>query len=1789
MEEESGVNWLEFWNASSSSSFSNYDPRKEHENKLKGWQKKLLQVENDIDIVNNKKEGFEGREKVAVKGLNTDVINGKIRYYPYAIGLSYQEHNDLNAFALARLRLKKSNLLKNIAKSEKEIREIDEARAKQKLANNGGVKPSVSAESPTNAHDAHSLRGALSRVMDNTFGEGWFSRLESTGKFKAISHAEAANLIGKNAHVEAQHSTHGDVVAFHNPSDATTYFVADNIGRHTSDNRLLGLVMHEVGVHALRLGASDPVFSTLKRQFEQLKASNKQVREAFARVPADTHGSNTTEEAMGYFLEHNPTAPLGKRIVEAFRQMLRKLGNTLKGLEKTKFMQWANKLSEQELRDMAMKALRNAPDSLSHAPLDGAENRAKYSAPADRFYSALKRAFINAPAKMFGNPQQVKQWLASNAAKFDVKKDEIYWSGINDWLDMQEGKVSRDDVDAFLAANGVQVRDVVLGSDKRYPDTWEDRSDDGGESLEERMNALEDIFGDAVWDSNAKHQSLTLPGGKDYKELVVTIPTVEPYNERDDTHFGDVGEGKQVAWLRMNTRTDSEGRGVLFLEEVQSQRGADGRTDGFIDYNAPTNRLRREIKAKMKAMDLKLVTLTKRRIEFRAEAARLHLAGLPATDPKVAFLQNEIDGFSAQIKNIVYELEPLMAQYQQLGVDTRRVPPAPFIADANNKATNAYISLLMKKAISEAIDNKQNVVAWTTGRQQADRYDLSKHCSEVAYVPETGTLAAYDKEGTNVLYQENVPRDKVQNYIGKELADKLLSGEPVKREGKYDSLDLSGDALYIEPAWTQAMYGDNNGLDAQGKPSLVMQAAMEIARKMGGEVGSTTISETGKQPALIITPKMAQKVSDEGMPLFSRHSPAVEEFLNRPNQLTRVMQADTMVNKVRQFMDNFSSETLAAKIVDPSRPLARVLQDKPLYDHVQNLRRADIIWRMNAQSVVNLIQGALRSGHVVKAGSGMLRIDPNSNSQATPAHILETAVTIGKAQGFDGPQVFSELVRILRGEEIIDQDAELRKTAPDYHQKAEEYRARGKESTARKFEAVAKERETLDRNKGMVTGDDIQKAHALLQAVPEFKGLIGLMRENTRNLVDLMHSVGMITPELQATWNSQEYYFPMQVYEDMPTMLDDARQSLDARVGRGAKTMKTIDKAHGHTHQVNFWDNMSRQTAYIVGNAMRNETRNAILQQLVTSGNAHYSANQTGKGTRVLDDGRTVHISEDQVVTYVDGKKSYWTVPEPALYDTFNEFHHVLSPIMQLFGGMTNVLRTTALVMPSYWFKQLTVDPIHATFVSNVGLVTPLHSMKAIVDILLGKSGTEKILQRHGALGNVHTTFNRNDLIASIGHALKPQPSGIAKLGHALYRVHGSVDSATRVAVYDKAFKRATQAGMGAAEAENLAAMKAVEAMNFAVHGNSATLNTVRHMVPFFSAALTGLDSLYRACKGHNLNPEEKARTQSNFLAAAGIMALSTSIYTLLMLRDKNYKDVKALDKDNNWLIPLPDDAMGNHNFARVPVPYETGFLLKTFPEVLMRYMMHDASTKEFLKSLADGLMRNLPPMTPVGQAFNPMLDIMHNHNPLTGRPIESLNDQRVDKGLRGAATASELAMFMSNDLALKHINLSPVQIDWLIKGYFAEWGSIGTGLASALIKGLEGKDSTPTKDWMHERGNPLHAFTTDPTSTRGMAQLYDLLQSTDEVVNTVHALRKQGKGGEAREYMADPDRKKLVGVRSQIRNMADAEAAIRQNIARLADRPDTPMNRKAIAMQQEKARRIAQNADKLAHKAGLK
>lgn len=530
------------------------------------------------------------------------------------------------------------------------------------------------------------------------------------------------------------------------------------------------------------------------------------------------------------------------------------------------------------------------------------ESRAKFSkgTKPSGLYSKLEQVVGNAPPKVFGKASQVKLWLQSNAAKNGVKKDEMYWTGINEWLDTR-GRVSKEDVSKFLEGNGVQVEEVslsdepvvlkrpssntrdtpiLLGISESFPEVYDSgalraelkgaledermlgfdtaaeavdalRADPNwaetwGVSTESRLGqAFTNWFGylDAVAEGSSRHagidyqkakhntKGLTLPGGKDYKEVVLTSPSVEKFKEDDETHFGDVGRGKQIAWMRNNVR-ETENGDTLFLEEIQSQRAQEGRKKGFKDKS--------------------LGDAKKKHEELQQEWNRLTTI---LRDP----------GTSSQEKErLSIERAAISETMQTMRVPN--VPPAPFVSDSSNKATNAYISLVLKKAILQAVADGQNSVTWTTGDQQAERYDLSKSISEIRYSGDI--IKAYDHDKKLVINETGVTDSNLENYVGKEVAERLIN-KP--KEGQGQLRTLSGIDIKVGGNWTQSMYGGKTGLDTKGSPSLITQAANTILKQTGGgKVESISVGKLGSQPGFTISDRMRATVTGEGLPLFSK-------------------------------------------------------------------------------------------------------------------------------------------------------------------------------------------------------------------------------------------------------------------------------------------------------------------------------------------------------------------------------------------------------------------------------------------------------------------------------------------------------------------------------------------------------------------------------------------------------------------------------------------------------------------------------------------------------------------------------------------------------------------------------------------------------------------------------------------------------------------------------------------------------------------------------------------------------
>lgn len=463
--------------------------------------------------------------------------------------------------------------------------------------------------------------------------------------------------------------------------------------------------------------------------------------------------------------------------------------------------------------------------------------------PQDKLYSKLQRAIEDAPDKVFSTGAQTKLWLQSNATKLGVKKDEIYWSGIENWLDAQD-KVSKQQVVEFVAQNGVKVEEATLGGDKEFNsirdrldrmllDELEDKPVDKKEQalLEERLREIKN--------TEPKHNNdkLTLPGGTNYKEIVLTVPTIEPYNADDTTHFGDTGGGRQIGWLRVDTRNNG-----LFIQELQSQRAQQGRSRGFND--------RPPGKQFFVTHDL-FYNIVNEYGDIVTKEDTYDIAAKRAKD----FNENGL---------------PSYLQYNNVA---KGVPPAPFVSDANNKATNAYITLLMKKAVIEAVENNADFVAWTTGDQQADRYDLSKQVDTISYLfnkDRTTVTIQATKDNKFIYAKNNLPVGELADNFGKDIAKKIVDdeGETNFRTGYKE---LSGLDLKTGGEWAQSMYGDINGLDKTLKPSLISQAAKDVFKHIGGgKVEAIEIKGIGKQPGFYLTDEMKNKVVTDGMPLFSR-------------------------------------------------------------------------------------------------------------------------------------------------------------------------------------------------------------------------------------------------------------------------------------------------------------------------------------------------------------------------------------------------------------------------------------------------------------------------------------------------------------------------------------------------------------------------------------------------------------------------------------------------------------------------------------------------------------------------------------------------------------------------------------------------------------------------------------------------------------------------------------------------------------------------------------------------------
>jgi hypothetical protein len=131
-----------------------------------------------------------------------------------------------------------------------------------------------------------------------------------------------------------------------------------------------------------------------------------------------------------------------------------------------------------------------------------------------------------------------------------------------------------------------------------------------------------------------------------------------------------------------------------------------------------------------------------------------------------------------------------------------------------------------------AVQNDFDRVAWTTGEQQAERYDLSKHVDAIEAWRMNDERKLYDinvrlKDGKIQSYND-IHQDKLADIIGKELAEKVVNSPDVGDKGaRFEGLDLKVGGEGMKGFYDKIL------------PAMVNK----LVKKWGGKVSQTNISQ----------------------------------------------------------------------------------------------------------------------------------------------------------------------------------------------------------------------------------------------------------------------------------------------------------------------------------------------------------------------------------------------------------------------------------------------------------------------------------------------------------------------------------------------------------------------------------------------------------------------------------------------------------------------------------------------------------------------------------------------------------------------------------------------------------------------------------------------------------------------------------------------------------------------------------------------------------------------------------
>lgn len=1512
-------------------------------------------------------------------------------------------------------------------------------------------------------HTKASLTQSIRTTMDKRFGNGWTNALLASGGFRIITENKAL-LIDKNA-VGAK--------AFYNPADKTTYFIADNIDQNED---ITGLMTHELGIHASRLGKNNAEFKAILATVEQLKDSgNAKILEAYARVPKGTPVADINEEILGYTMELYPNLPIVKRFIAWLRNQIRQLAQKLPFVNRIKFVKWANDLTTDDLIFMARGALRNAPTQVNAVT----ETRGNEAA-------------IMSSAKASGykgnNTGEAKEWLIAKAKGLDMSKEgrmqrakdmgfdvkNVFYHGTNkNIFAFDTNKQGENTLNSGWYGAGISVTGIKSEANL-YAGAI-----DGGVIYPLLINkgksfVINDSFLPSVTGKALRKLEKLKGWSKDELETI-------DFSIRNRINVSQTfGQSEEISGYRLTEVLKDNGYSSVNVHN-QVNYGKPKRNEEIVIFNPknirsinaafdPDYKESSNILASKKDVVL-FDELSKHDEIFRYPVSdKQTLEGIMSdVKPDFKLIDSDTRG---KITRSIFEVGKTGREFYVFEKDDKVwIDVLGLKSGDSGNAVYAAVGNYAVNAGKVFIGDPKGLLEAAVLRRTNAMLSLALHYGRTDFMEASPEQIKGDTEkGIKPLKWEGDHNNKLMALIDS-VTSTTFDSIPILKGYRYDF-----DNQQFEDKLGRPLRPDWAGRLAREPVARKIHAG-EATLRRSVFLKSLASSTSSQKSELLERINSVRGVESAGLnALFSRTDTSKiigdTERERTPEQLQAFKNVGRSVTTptIKERMANLwkdAGKKMAQGLVDQFRPI-RDLSDK-------------------AYELMRLSKGASGAFEVMLHGGQLKLTDGVYNFDDTKnGGVIDRLLTPLQGEADD----FLWWVSAHRAEKLSKDDRE-------HLFKPEDIIA---------IKTLSNGDTTYDftllhgSNEGKITNNRAEIYADSLKTFNEFH----------KNALDMAEQSGLIDGASRKFWES-EFYVPFY-------RVDEEEGIRGINIKSGVIRQQAFKHLKGGTGKLNsdLLDNTLMNWAHLLDASAKNRAAKASIEAAETIG----VAEEVEAGTK------------DSVWFMDNGNKRHFIINDPLVMTAIQslEYAGLNNPLMKAMSMMKHALTIGVTASPFFKVRNLIRDSLQSIATSGLNYNVPSNIKEgwkltnpksdAYFRLLAGGGtihfgtmleGSEaKRVRSLIEAGVDESTIldNENKYKAFYKRIIEPAITAYNELGN-------RGEAINRAALYDQLIKQGKTHGEASLLARDL--------MDFSMQGSFASIRFLTQIVPFLNARLQGL---YKLGRSANEDPKKLGTV---------LGALSVASITLMLAYsdDDDWKKREDWDRDNYWWFKIGGAAL------RIPKPFEVGAIASVAERGVELFSSDEMTGERFKDRMWQLLSSNLS-MNPVPQLFKPILDIYANKDSFTGRPIETLGMERLDPEYRFTQRTSMAARALSTGSLGA---ASPVQIDYMIRGYFGWLGTFVVEASDLIAK--SGQPERPSLDYMKMVTGGIISGTKDAPS-RYVSQMYKQAKEIEQAYGTWKNLQKLNPE-EAAKYRTE--NKELIGKYKTIEAVKRKETALNLRI----------------------------------------